>query len=225
VFAVDRAGLVAGDGETHQGLFDAAYLSSVPGMTVMCPANFAALRDMMSVAVNDIDGPVAIRYPRGGEGAYKDGGAERIKLLREGKDITLVTHGISVNTALEAADLLEGEGIFTEVIKLGCISPIDMDVIIDSVAKTGRLLTLEECSGSGSAGENIAASLLLRNVTLKSAVMLNTGDVFAPCGSVPELRELCGIDTQSVCEAIRAQLGDPKTLLSIIRKDPSLRSG
>ena len=207
VFAVDRAGLVPGDGETHQGLFDVAFLSSVPGMTIMCPASYAELRDMLRYAVNSVDGPVSVRYPRGAEGAYADGGTDRVILLREGIDFTLVTYGVNINTALEAAGVLSEEGVSIEVIKLGCISPVDMNEIFASVQKTKRLLVLEECSGRGSVGEKIAASVLEYRIVMKNVVLLNTGEAFAPCGETDELRRLYGIDTESVCDTIRKELG------------------
>ena len=228
VFAVDRAGLVPGDGETHQGVFDAAFLSAIPGITILCPSSFAELRDMLSHAIEKVEGPVAVRYPRGGEGAYKEGGAEAVRIIKEGSDFTLLTYGISINTAVEAASILESEGISIEIIKLGCIAPIDMDVILSSVRKTERLLVLEECSGCGSIAEHIAASLLSnpgvyaaspryaswdissgndgeisKFVGLKNFIPLNTGDKFVPCGDIFELRKLCGIDSETVCEKIR----------------------
>ena len=208
VFAVDRAGLVAGDGETHQGLFDVAYLRSIPGMTILCPASFAELRDMLRYAIDSVTGPVAVRYSRGSEGAYNKGGVDRAICLREGKDFTLVTYGINVNTALEAAETLLTEDISVEVIKLGCINPIEIGTIVESVAKTERILVLEDCSGCGAAGESIVASLSLSHIALKSAVLLNTGDRFPPCGELEELRKLCGIDANSVCRAISEELGD-----------------
>ena len=234
VFAVDRAGLVSADGETHQGLFDAAFLRSIPGMTVFCPASFAELRDMLVFAVNSVSGPVAVRYPRGGEGEYKAGGSDAAKLIREGKDFTLVTYGISINTAVEVADKLEREGISIEIIKLGCICPVDMDMIFSSVAKTGRLLVLEECVAHGSVGEGIAAALAQGNkansgrskrparsrsdagaaatkeqhdsMVPKSLILMNVGERFVPCGDVTDLRKLCGIDTKSVCGVILKEM-------------------
>ena len=239
IFAVDRAGLVPGDGETHQGVFDAAYLTSIPGMTVFSPASFAELRDMLRFAANSLDGPIAVRYPRGGEGEYKDGGADAIKCVRDGKDFTLITYGISINTAIKAADMLEAEDIFIEILKLGCISPIDISAIADSVAKTGRLVVLEECVGRGSVGESIVAALTQGNKTLnsrieraprrnrasgssgasetksrkppESVILLNTGENFVPCGEIDELRKLCGIDAESICKAIRTEMRDKGT--------------
>jgi len=207
VFAVDRAGLVAGDGETHQGLFDVAYLSTVPGMTVFSPASYAELRDMLRYAVDEVDGPVAVRFPRGPEGAYSDGGSERTKLIREGSDFTLVTYGVIVNKAIEAADKLAKEGISVEIIKLGCVTPIEYDSITESASKTGRLMVLEECSGCGSAGERIVAALAMQGLTLGSIVLLNTGSVYAPCGDIDDLRSFCGIDAPHICDRIRFELG------------------
>ena len=203
VFAVDRAGLVAGDGETHQGLFDVSFLSSVPGMTILCPASFAELRDMLSYAVEKVDGPVAIRYPRSGEGAYHSGGSDSSVCLRFGSDITLVTYGVNVNTALDAAKTLAREGISVEVIKLGRIAPIDINRIAESSDKTRSLIVLEEAIGRGSVGECIAAKLSERMISIR---LLNAGDTFIPCGSVDDLRRLCGIDEQSVCDAVRAEI-------------------
>ena len=203
VFAVDRAGLVPGDGETHQGLFDVAFLSTAPGMTILSPASYAELRDMLRYAINNVAGPVAVRFPRDGEGEYKDGGADSVKYVREGEDFTLVTYGESINTALEAARWLEDEGISVGIIKLGRIMPVDIDLIEESTAKTGRLLVLEECAVRGSVGVSIAAQLAQDNLCPESVVLLNTGDIFAPGGEIGELRKLCGIDADSVCEAIR----------------------
>jgi len=206
VFAVDRAGLVPGDGETHQGVFDVAFLRSVPGMTILCPSNYAELNEMLSDAIGKIAGPVAIRFPRGTEGAYKDGGSGMAKCVREGSDFTLVTYGMSINTAIEAAKKLGNEGISVEIIKLGCINPIDIGAIADSVSKTGRILVLEECAGRGSVGEGITALLAQEGKCPSTVVLMNTGDIFAPCGEVDELRKFCGIDTDSVCAMIKKNM-------------------
>jgi len=217
VIAVDRAGLVPGDGETHQGLFDVAFLRSVPGMTILCPANFVELRDMLGYAIEKLEGPVAVRFPRGGEGAYKDGGAEYVKRVREGTDITIVTYGISVNTAIDAAIRLEKEGISVEIIKLGCICPVDIETIASALGKTRRLLVLEECAGRGSVGESIVASLACIKKCPETVILMNTGEIFAPCGEIEELRRFCGIDAESVVARIREELIEARGELGIYR--------
>jgi 1-deoxy-D-xylulose-5-phosphate synthase len=210
IFAVDRAGLVPGDGETHQGMFDIAYLSSIPGMTVLCPASFAELSDMLKYAIDDVAGPVAIRYPRGGEGEYKDGGSDSAKRVLEGRDYTIITCGITVNTALKAAETLSHDGISVEIIKLGVINPIDIEAIAQSVNKTGKLLILEESLERGGLGEGIAAKLIANKTTPESIILMSAGSAFYPCGDVENLRKLAGIDEESVCNAIREDLYNGK---------------
>jgi len=209
VCAVDRAGIVPGDGETHQGIFDVAYLCSIPGMTVLCPASYAELGDMLARAVDGVPGPVVVRFPRGSEGGYAGGGADDVKTIREGKDFTIVTYGVNVNTAMDAARSLEEDGISVGIIKLGCINPISagtVGAIKNSIRKSGRLMVLEDCSARGSVGEAVVTSLAKQRAELKSVILLNTGDMFVPCGEIEDLRKLCGIGASSVCERIRGEL-------------------
>ncbi|MDR1217749.1 MAG: 1-deoxy-D-xylulose-5-phosphate synthase [Oscillospiraceae bacterium] len=201
VLCVDRAGLVPGDGETHQGVFDAAFLASVPGMTVMCPASFAELRDMLRHAVTQLGGPVAIRYPKGCQGGYAGGGRGETRVLLEGSDITVVSYGVMINIALEAAGLLSAGGISAEVIKLGVINPLDCGPIAASVKKTGRLLLLEDVARAGGVGERAAASLAADGTAPGSITLINTGCGYIPCGTVDELRERYGLDARSVARA------------------------
>lgn len=112
VFAVDRAGLVGEDGETHHGVFDVGYLSQLPGIRIYCPASFAEMRAMLERAVLEDSGPVAVRYARGGEGAYKGLSCGASECCREGKDFTLVSYGVLFNELLTAADLLGGKRNF-----------------------------------------------------------------------------------------------------------------
>ena len=158
VLGVDRAGLVGADGETHHGCFDVMYLSQVPGMKVFCPASFAELRTMLRRAVQEETGPVAVRYPRGGEGAYQeDRSDEAIACLRPGTDITLLTYGILINEALSAADLLAQRGISAQVLKLSTIAPLDPETVRTALTGTKRLLVLEDCVETGCVGQRVAA--------------------------------------------------------------------
>ncbi|MDR1589401.1 MAG: 1-deoxy-D-xylulose-5-phosphate synthase [Oscillospiraceae bacterium] len=207
VLCVDRAGLVAGDGETHQGVFDAAFLSTAPGMTVLCPAGFGELRDMLRYAISELDGPVAIRYPRGAPGAYDGGGTDASQIVREGADITIVTYGVMVNVASDAAELLHSTDISAEIVKLGRINPLDCGDIISSVDKTGRLLVLEDSAAPYCVGERIAAALAVAGHAPGSVTLLNAGGGSIPCGSLDELRALCGLDAVSVARAAREAVG------------------
>lgn len=208
VFGVDRAGLVGADGETHHGLFDVAYLSSVPGMTVFSPASFAELRTMLHRALFDCTGPVAVRYPRGGEGGYRgDGGMDDATVIRSGKGITLVTYGVLINEMLQVAEQLAAEGENPEVIKLNCIAPLDARPICRSVRKTGRLLVAEECCEMGGIGQQLAAQLARQGIAPKAVGFANTGRGYVTQGTVEELRHLCGLDTDSLLKKAREVLG------------------
>jgi 1-deoxy-D-xylulose-5-phosphate synthase len=204
VFGVDRAGLVGEDGETHHGIFDVGFLDTIPGMTVLCPASYAELTQMLTYAVRDCKGPVAIRYPRGGEGAYQ-GCVEREKatLLREGKDLTLVGYGTQVNALLEASDKLERENISAEVVKLNTITPLGLALVLSSVQKTGRLLIAEECAPHNCVGERLAAALAQRGIMTRNITLQNLGDGFPPQGTAEQLRRLYGLDAASIAGKAR----------------------
>jgi len=201
VFAVDRAGIVGHDGETHQGVFDVSYLCSVPHMAVLCPANYAELREMLSLAIYRIDGPVTVRYPRGGEGEYKQSaGSAPSTVLREGSDITIVSYGVLINNAIAAAKILEESGIEAEVIKLNMINPLDTDTVINSLKKTSRLLTAEEVCAHGSVGSRLLAACSKEGLALKNSATLDLGNGIVAQGSVNELLELKGLDAESIAQ-------------------------
>ena len=208
ILAVDRAGLVGQDGETHHGVFDVAYLTSVPGLSVFSPANYCELREMMDMALYEVKGPVAVRYPRGGEGRYTAGGIAPAKCVREGTDYTVVTYGISVNTALDAGDKLQAQGVSVEIIKLDLINPIDYSYIIDSVKKTKRLLVLEECAAQGCIGTKIAEHFACAGIAPEKVILKNIGTQFVSQGENDQLRKLLGIDADSVAAAIMEDLAD-----------------
>ena len=199
VLGVDRAGLSGEDGETHHGVFDPAYLSSVPGMRIYCPASFEELRAMLRYAVEKVRGPVAVRYPRGGEGEFRAlCGIEGASVIRPGTDVTIAAYGTMANEALEAARLLEEKGRSAQVVKLNSISPLDVDTVAACAKKTGRLVVAEECVDAGCVGRRIAAELTLRGAAGVRLALVNLGDRFVRQGTVPELRALCGIDGASI---------------------------
>ena len=200
ILAVDRAGLVGEDGETHHGVFDVGFLSTVPGMQILCPASFAELRAMLRHAVCEMTGPVAIRYPRGGEGQWTQvAGVDGTTVIQEGADVTLVAYGTMVDQVLQAAQLLEQRGHSVAVVKLNSIRPLDMGPIRRLCEQTGRLIVAEECNDSGCVGRTIISELALAGVPVKAA-LVNLGDQFVPQGSVAQLREMTGIDGAGICQ-------------------------
>ena len=201
VLGVDRAGLVGEDGETHHGVFDVAFLDSVPGMTVLAPSSYAELAGMLEHAVLHVDGPVAIRYPRGGEGAYQgDAGPGHAAVLRQGDDITLVSYGILINDVLEAAELLAAEGVQAEVVKLNVITPLDPELVLESVKKTKVLLTVEDSAAHSSVGERLAAAVA--EAGLRAKVLCRTsGDKFVTHGALSCLKQELGLDSAGIFRA------------------------
>ena len=199
VFGVDRAGLVGADGETHQGTFDVAYLSSVPGMKIYSPANFAELEYTVRKAIYEDKGPVAVRYPRGGEGEWKELQTDEVAVIKEGTDVTLVSYGIMINNCLEAARLLEKNGVSAEVVKINVIKPLDYSVLDSSVLKTGKLMTVEDVCTEGSAGEKIAEHIAVSDIKLSYLKLLDLGDGIVEHGSVAELQKKYGLDALSIC--------------------------
>ena len=201
VFCVDRAGLVGSDGETHHGVFDVSYLSSVPGMTILAPASFQELDDMLGYALHELTGPVAVRYPRGGEGAYKESHVSAECVLRDGSDLTMVCYGTLVNEVLSAAEELSTKGISAEVIKLGVVCPNDFTLCLASLARTGRLLMAEEVCAAGCAGTRLLTEAALKGISLKGAKLLNLGSGIVCHGKVSELLHEKNIDADGIRDA------------------------
>ncbi len=209
VLAVDRAGLVGADGETHHGCFDALYLSEIPGFTVLCPANFAELRTMMRQALFEYTGPVAVRYPRGGEGAFReDRSQETLVRLREGGDMALLSYGVLVNQLLEAAEILAEEGIQAEVWKLNRIAPLEADALAAGLGDGKPLLVLEDSFGAGCVGQRAAALLAESGHSPRRLYLKNLGRTFAPEGSVAELDHSFGLDAAGVAASARELMCD-----------------
>lgn len=205
VFAIDRAGLVGPDGETHQGAFDVPYLRTVPGMGIWAPADFAELEQALPLALA-AGGPQAIRYPRGKEGGFTENTfPSPAVLLRPGKDVTVCTYGILINQALEAAELLSREGIALRVIKLNDLRLPDRSLLLAAARETGGLMVLEDCVARGCLGEEIARLLAEEGLCVPMRLM-NLGDRFIPQGTVEQLYSLCKIDSMSLCQAAKELL-------------------
>ena len=205
VFALDRSGLVGADGETHHGAFDACYLRTVPNMTVFSPASTDELRKTLHHAVYNVEGPVAVRYPRGSNQGYSDCNL-RDMVYREGADITVVTYGNTLCEAASAAGSLAGENISVEIIKLWKIAPLDLSLIRESVHKTGRLIVLEECFSGGCVGQEILTRLMEEGTVLKSARLMNLGSGFVTHGGISQLRHEVGIDADALIHTVKEVL-------------------
>lgn len=205
VLAIDRAGLVGEDGETHHGVFDVGFLRQTPGMQILCPASQNELRRMLKRAVEEMDGPVAIRYPKGSDGIYtEEHWSDRCS---EHAVVTLVTYGTTIQHVLEAAGKLKEEGLEADILKLDQIQPLCLSQIIDSVKKTRALLVVEEVAEAGCVGTSILSELLQKGVSVR-AKLINLKDGIIPHGSLPLLREMTGLDTQGIYQTVKELLGN-----------------
>ena len=203
VIAVDRAGLVGPDGETHQGVLDVQFLSTLPGFTVLAPASFAETRSMLRQALYDYTGPVALRYPRGGEQGYtEDSSAEPCALLREGTDACILTYGILTANALAAADILAEKNISCAVLKLNRLNPLPEEELLRHFKDTRCLLVAEDAYRAGAVGERVAALLLEKRCIPERLLLVNLGASPVPAGSVAELQERYGLSARALAERV-----------------------
>jgi 1-deoxy-D-xylulose-5-phosphate synthase len=209
VLAVDRAGLVGDDGETHHGCFDALFLPGIPGYTVFCPSNFAELRQMLRRALFECTGPVAVRYPRGSEGSFQDDtGNEPLVRLRDGSDVTLVSYGILINETLRAAQLLQKKNISAGVVKLNRIAPLAYAELQPFFNDRGYLAVIEDCFETGCVGQRIAAILAEHGKAPQKLITVNLGSTFQHEGTIPQLWKCAGLDAEGIERAVTEALDE-----------------
>ena len=209
VFAIDRAGLVGSDGETHQGIFDLSYLSSIPNMHVMAPKNKWELSDMLKFALQ-MDAPVAIRYPRGE--AYSGlqefrapielGKAEAI--YAEG-DICLMAIGSMVKEAEKVRELLHNAGYKCSIINSRFVKPIDEEAVFWAAKNHKLVVTMEENVASGGYGEKVRG--YMDTLTFDSKLMnVTIPDEYVEHGNVELLKREIGIDAESIADRIIGEM-------------------
>ena len=209
VLAVDRAGLVGEDGATHHGVFDVGFLRQMPGMKILAPASLAEQKEMLRWAVEEQDGPVAIRYPRGGNGSYGDMGWDAdtsVYAHRSGQDAAIVTYGTLINQALEAADLLHSEGIGCSVLRLTTLNPLPKEALEAALAGFRHVVVAEETT-AGSGIRDAIAFALRERVPECTVHGLDLGPDFVPHGAMEKLYESYGLDGRSIAAFVKEVLG------------------
>lgn len=205
VFAIDRAGLVGSDGETHQGVFDISYLTSIPNMTVMAPKNKWELSDMLKFAVH-FDGPIAMRYPKGEawtglEEHRAPVALGRCEVIGEGEDVLLFALGSMVAEAAEVRERLKEQGISAGLVNARFAKPFDREYLKGAAERYRCIVTLEENVEIGGLGEQITgylSELGYGGRVLRIAIP----DAFVPQGSIAILKEKLGIDAVSIAGRI-----------------------
>ena len=196
VLAVDRAGLVGEDGETHHGVFDVGFLRHAPGMTLLCPSSRAELADMLRWAVNEYDGPVAIRYPRGGDGklAHSAWDPENcVEVYRPGQQVAILTYGTMVNQAMEAAERLSQQGVDAAVVAMKRIAPLPVKALAQALKDIPYVLTVEEAVSAACIHDAVSQQFPHKRVDF-----LDLGGDYAPHGDMKSLYDHYGLDGQSI---------------------------
>ena len=206
IFAVDRAGLVGSDGETHQGCFDLTYLSMIPNMTVMAPKNKWELSDMMKFAVQ-YQGPIAIRYPRGeaydGLEEYREPICKGLsEVLFEGKDIALLAVGSMVKTGVQVRELLLKDGETPTLVNARFVKPLDEKLLSRLAQKHKLFVTMEENVATGGFGSQVADYMRRMHPEVR-VLTIALPDSFIEHGNPEKLKEKAGIDGVSVYRKIK----------------------
>lgn len=213
-FCIDRAGLVGEDGVTHHGIYDIAYLRNIPGLTLAAPRNGEWLRRLMLLSASDSrKGPMAIRYPRGSApdnapaplATLSPAVPGKGEMLREGRDVTVLTVGPIAGEAAKAIDIVAGEGITASHYDMVFVSPLDEE-IMEAVVKAGRpVITVEDGTVAGGFGSAVLEWLADHDCNLPVR-RIGIPRRFIPHGTVAELRALCRMDAPAIAEAITASL-------------------
>ena len=211
IFAIDRAGLVGSDGETHQGIFDLSYLSSIPNMTVMAPKNKWELSDMMKFALK-LGTPVAIRYPRGQAYDGLEDYRQEISLGRSEwifreEEVCLYAVGSMVKTAETVREILKEKGIPCSLVNARFVKPVDTDCISEIARSHELLVTMEENVMQGGFGDSVRR--VLDDVAPgKNLLQVALPDAYVEHGSVDLLKQHLGLDPESIAERIMSKISE-----------------
>jgi 1-deoxy-D-xylulose-5-phosphate synthase len=217
VLAIDRAGLVGEDGSSHHGVFDIAFLRSLPGTTIMAPRDENELRSMIKTAIALPAGPIAVRYPRAPVEGVAPEPPRRLELgkgqlLRAGEDVGIVALGTMVLPAVAAAERLAQEGIRAAVFDARFVQPLDRAAIEELARKTGRLVTIEEHVLAGGFGSAVLEALA--DARLAAPVLrLGVPDRLVPHGTRAQLLELVGLTPERIAKSVGAWLAETTPVL------------
>jgi 1-deoxy-D-xylulose-5-phosphate synthase len=211
VFCIDRGGIVGADGATHQGIFDIAYLRSIPNLTICAPMNEEDLRNMLYTAQLRNQGPIAIRYPRGRgsmtdwQHPFKEMEIGTARLVRPGKDIAVLTIGYAGNLAEEALERLESEHIEAEHWDMRFVKPIDQEALHAIFRHFKDILVVEDGVLAGGFGSAVL-EFMADNGYQARVTRLGVPDTFVDHGTPAELYKECGFDPESIYRAIKAMV-------------------
>ncbi len=212
VFAVDRAGIVGADGETHQGVFDLSFLSHIPNMTVLSPKNGWELEEMLDFAVNRWNGPIAVRYPRGtAETAFAENREPvvygKAELIQDGRKIAVLAEGHMLKTAAEAVKRLEKDGYQPMLVNMRFISPLDGEMLLRTAKQCEYIFTVEDNLGKGGLGSRVLEFYSSSGLT-GSVTSFAFPDCYIEQGTQTQLFARHGLDAEGIYKGIKKRLGD-----------------
>lgn len=204
VLAVDRAGIVGADGETHQGLYDISFLSHIPNMAILSPSSYLMLQDMLAYAILEHNGPIAIRYPRGNTQFESEHRFKFGKTIQHsfGNNLTILATGRMVQRAFEVASLLE---YYCDIIEIPTIKPLDINPIIESIKKTSAVITIEDGAKSGGMGQYISSKLYEKGV-FSMFYSFAFPDTPISHGSIDKLDKKFGLDVDSIVDFVKEKI-------------------
>ncbi len=212
VIAIDRAGLVGEDGETHQGAFDISFLRCIPNITIMMPKDENELQQMLYTATEYKDGPIALRYPRGtGLGVKMDGEFKLIPIgrsetVREGDDVAILALGPMVHVAEQAAEMLSHDGVNARVVNMRFAKPLDESLLVELAERRMPIVTVEEAAIAGGLGSAILEFYAQKRIAGVELHPMGLPDHFIEHGSPQQLLDSVGLNAQTLADDVKSMV-------------------
>ena len=213
VFAVDRSGLVGADGETHQGIFDTAYLNSIPNLTVLAPKNKPEMKKMLDFAM-EFQAPIVIKYPRGEASLVLEKQVDEVRygkceVIEQGKEIAILSVGNMMDLAVEVTEILKENGIQPTLVNVRFIKPYDEELLMELTKQHSFIITIEESIHQGSFGQSVNSFYMEQGLKVK-VLNFDLKDQFIEQGKVEELRRRHGLEKTQITKEILSNMKDGK---------------
>ncbi|CAM3964720.1 1-deoxy-D-xylulose-5-phosphate synthase [Paenibacillus alkaliterrae] len=212
IFAIDRAGFVGPDGETHHGVYDISFLRHIPNLVIMMPKDENELRQMLKTAIDYNDGPIAVRYPRiAGLGVEMDPNPQALPIgtwetVREGESGVILAIGPMIQVAEEAAELLKREGLNVQIVNARFIKPLDEHMLLSLAAEGKNMIVLEEGSELGGFGSSVLEFYSLNGIYGLPVRIIGVPDLFVEHGTIKEQRHEIGLTAERVAAELKSML-------------------
>lgn len=213
VFAVDRSGLVGADGETHQGIFDTAYLNSIPNLTVLAPKNKLEMKKMLDFAM-EFQAPIVIKYPRGEASLVLEKQVDEVRygkceVIEQGRKIAILSVGNMMDLAVEVTEILKENGIQPTLVNVRFIKPYDEELLMELTKQHSFIITIEESIHQGSFGQSVNSFYMEQGLKVK-VLNFDLKDQFIEQGKVEELRKRHGLEKTQITKEILSNMKDGK---------------